>query len=107
MPWATAGATPTVSDVSAVAVVDGTTEVIGPPDHAGQVRGQLAAVLQLEPTQAVDHQQHHLAGASHRLGQPGRPLPRVPASSAGTSPGQVGAPVVGQHRRGNSHRPTP
>ena len=92
MPCA-AGATPTVSDVKAVAVVLGTTEVIGPPAMRRQLGRQMTAFLQLQPPQTIDHQQDHLRGDLNGLGEP---LGAVPGGSQQTRDhaGQVGAFIL-------------
>ena len=90
-------------DVSAVAVVDGATVVIGPPSNVASV-GICAAVLdELLPAETVEHQEHDLPGVAHRSGHPvpvGAPM-RVPAAS-GTMRAHVGAGVVGEESVGRS-----
>ena len=87
-------------DVSAVAVVDGATVVMGPPLHAtASVGARARRGLELLPAEAVEHEQHDLVGRRPTtVGHPGRQRPsgRRP-SSAGTMVMDAGAAVVGEH----------
>ena len=74
-----------VIDVSAVAVVVGTTVRIGPPAMAASVGGEVAARLELVPAQPVEHEQHDLVGVDRRgRRHPGRAV-GARSSSAGTT----------------------
>ena len=73
-------------DVSAVAVVDGTTDVIGPPVMLADERHERAVLLQLLPAESVEDQEQHLrrVEARSRGTTPGAPSRRGP-SSVGTT----------------------
>ena len=67
-------------EVSAVAVVDGATLVIGPPAIDVRIGCEVAPFLELLPAEPVEHQQHHLVGTDRD-----RREARWVASSAGSS----------------------
>ena len=77
MPW-TQGAVPVVSDVRAVAVVVGTTDVMGPPERPGQRRRGRPVGLELFPPQPVEDEQDDLPRPLQwlRVPTPARPIPR-------------------------------
>ena len=98
MPCA-AGGTPTVSEVKRRGRRGRHHRGDGATGQAGQVRGQMPAFLQLQPAQAVDDQQDHLAGV--RTGS-GNQAGRCSGGrrQTGDHAGQVGALIGRQHRRG-------
>ena len=85
-------------DVSAVAVVDGTTDVIGPPGHGPDERHERAVLLQLLPAESVEDQEQHLRRVEGDRGEPRRDAVATRPQQRRDDVREARTGVVGQQR---------
>ncbi len=92
--------------VSDVAVVVGATASMGRPAMAASVGASVRALEQLIPPQAVEHEQHDLAGPVRRLREPVRQAGRAGRAEEGRDEvGEAGSGVVGHEGAGGHGGP--